>query len=118
MKSAVKTAESFSLRRVFLPIERSKFQCDSPRMVLRPLRPSALSRRGRKLPKAAAGSANRFRPDPPLAGLPVVPTPVAPPTLACSPVPEGRGLIGIAPAATEPTCGAPPQALVDSTTVS
>src|SRR5438034_9173891 len=116
--SNVKTICKRSVTRVFLPIEKSTFQCESPRTRSRPLRPSTLSRIGRKSLNAASGLENRFRPAPPRLGSPLVPTPFDPATFALTPLPKFVLLIGIAPAEMEPTCWDPPQADVDSTTVS
>src|SRR6266550_3302646 len=115
--SNVKTACARSVTRVFLPIDRSTFQCDSPRTRSRPLRPSALNRTGRKSLKAASGFENKLRPAPPRAGSPLMPTPFEPATFPLTPLPKCIGPIGMAPAEIEPTCCEPPQAEVDSTTV-
>src|SRR5712691_9633268 len=107
--SKVKTTCHRSVTRVFLPTERSTFQCESPRTRSRPLRPSTLSRIGRKSLNAASGLENKFRPAPPLVGSPLVPTPFDLAPLALAPLPKLILFLGIGPADLEPTCCDSPQ---------
>src|SRR5262245_41876351 len=64
-----------SVSGVDLPMEKSRFQKPSPRILPRWLRPSTLNRNGRKLLKAASGLAKRLSPaapecTPPLSAAP------------------------------------------------
>src|SRR5262245_65987799 len=63
-----------SVSGVALPMEKSRFQKPSPRILPRWLRPSTLNRNGRKVLKAASGLPKRLSPAPPVVGLAVVPT--------------------------------------------
>src|SRR6266550_1393566 len=100
-KSAWMLIETRSVSAVFLPNDESRFQNGSPWSGLeRPVRPSLLICTLRKSPNITAGSANRLRPLPLLAGLPGVPIPFEPATPPCTELPKVFGFtVGIKPTA-------------------
>ena len=93
--STVNTTLTVPVIRVRLPTEKSEFWRGSPVSVPRLDVESWLMRTRRNALYAAAGSANMLMPEPPVAGLPVVPIPFEPAT------PVNRFYVGSEPAADE-----------------
>src|SRR5258707_9570923 len=79
-KSAVNTIRKRSVARIFLPTERSTFQVRGSLSASAFGRPSTPGNGARRALNTAAGSAKILIPVPPVAGSPLVPTPLDPAT--------------------------------------